>query len=216
MNENWAVSIVEYGIGNIGSVLHACKRAGITPSIAHDGQELESHNPKRILLPGVGAIGEALKQLRARDFEPVLNRMVFDQKTPILGICVGMQILAEICEEFGEHAGLGWLPGARAGRIADKGAGLRLPHVGWNTIEPAVDDPLIADIADEHFYFAHSYSVRCDDEFVLARTNYGGPFVSAVRRENVFGVQFHPEKSSSAGARLLRNFTAASLCSNGD
>ena len=122
------LSIVEYGVGNIGSVLHACKRAGITPNIAHDGAELGAQAPGRILLPGVGAIGEALKQLRARDFEPVLNRMVFDQKTPILGICVGMQILAEVCEEFGEHAGLGWLPGARTGRIADKGAGLRLPH----------------------------------------------------------------------------------------
>lgn len=214
MAQKAAISIVEYGVGNIGSVLHACRRAGIEPLIAHDGAELASQDPERILLPGVGAIGEALKQLRTRNFEPVLNRLVIDRKTPLLGICVGMQILAERCEEFGEHEGLNWLPGARTKRIAQKGAGVRVPHIGWNTIEPTDDTPLFSGMTDEHFYFVHSYAVQCSDDFVLARTDYGGPFVSAVQRNNIFGVQFHPEKSAAAGVKLLQNFSKQPACSN--
>lgn len=207
-----SLSIVECGVGNIGSVVHACRRAGINATIARTGEELERQQPERILLPGVGAIGEVLSQLRSRDFEPALNRLVIERRTPLLGICVGMQILAERCVEFGEHAGLGWLPGASTHRLAEKGSGLRLPHMGWNTIEPALEHPLLTGLKDQHFYFVHSYVVDCGPEARLAQTEYGSTFVCAVHRDNILGVQFHPEKSGAAGVRLLQNFMGADAC----
>lgn len=207
-----ALSIIDYGVGNIGSVVHACKRAGIEPAVARTGPELNEQNPERILMPGVGAIGAALKQMRAREFEPILNRLVLENRIPLLGICVGMQMLVERAEEFGTHTGLGWLAGSYTERIAEKGSGLRLPHIGWNTVEPVRADPIVSGTEGSHFYFVHSYAVRCDDEYALARTEYGGPFISAVRRDNVIGVQFHPEKSGAAGIQLLQNFMTVSSC----
>jgi imidazole glycerol-phosphate synthase subunit HisH len=206
------LSIIDYGVGNIGSVVNACKRAGIEPVVAQTGLELDEQKPGHILMPGVGAIGSALDKMRSREFEPVLNRLVMEERTPILGICVGMQMLVECAEEFGAHTGLGWLPGAYTQRIAEKGSGLRLPHIGWNTIEPEYDDSIVSGIESRDFYFVHSYAVFCADEFVLTLTEYGGRFVSAVRRGHVIGVQFHPEKSGTAGIQLLRNFMTVSSC----
>ena len=206
------LAIVEYGVGNIGSVVHACRRSGIDVRVVSSGAALEAEQPGRILLPGVGAMGEALKQLRDRAFEAVLNRMVVEERVPLLGICVGMQMLAERCEEFGQHTGLGWLSGSATTRLAEKGSGLRLPHMGWNTIEPLSDHPILAGIGQEHFYFVHSYAVMCDQENQLARTEYGDAFASAVHRDNILGVQFHPEKSGAAGVRLLKNFMDMPRC----
>lgn len=201
------LSVIDYGIGNIQSVLNACRHAGAEPLVAASGAALLDQAPDRIVLPGVGAVGEAIGNLRRRGLDTALGRKVLEEKTPFLGICVGMQLLGDICEEFGEHEGLGWIPG-RVERLAAPGSGLRLPHVGWNTIDAAGEDELFDGLDGAHFYFQHSYAMRCDDAFVTARSDYGGRFVSAVRRGHIAGVQFHPEKSSGAGQKLLGAFLA--------
>ena len=202
------VSVVEYGIGNITSVVNACGRAGGDPRVARSGDELLAQDPGHIVLPGVGALGAAMQFLRQRGLDAALERLVIERGVPFLGICVGMQMLVEVGEEFGEHACLGWVPG-RVRRLGTNGRGLRLPHVGWNTVEVVADDPLLAESADTHFYFLHSYAVDCPKEYVLARTEYGRPFASALRKDNIAAVQFHPEKSSGAGAAFLSAFLAS-------
>lgn len=200
------VSVVEYGIGNIQSVVNACRRLEAVTEIARDGDDLLAQAPERIILPGVGAVGEALTNLRARGLEQVLNTLVRDGQVPFLGICVGMQMLAETCEEFGQHQGLGWIPG-RVVRMAPEGSGVRLPHVGWNTLEVTDSaDPVLGALHGQDVYFVHSYAMQCPDEYVLSRSDYVGKFVSAVRRDHIYAVQFHPEKSASLGSRLLGNF----------
>lgn len=199
------VSIVEYGIGNIASVANACRAVGGDPAVARTGGELLAQDPDHVVLPGVGALGTAMQYLRERELDAALNQLVVERGVPLLGICVGMQMLVEAGEEFGEHRCLGWIPG-RVRRLSANGGDIRLPHVGWNTIERRVDDPLLSGLANSHFYFLHSYCVDCPEEYVLTLTNYGCAFISAVRKDNIAAVQFHPEKSSSAGAALLSAF----------
>lgn len=203
-----AVSVVDYGIGNIQSVVNACRRVGVVPAVARTGDELAAQRPDRIILPGVGAIGEALRLLRQRELDTALGEHVLDRCVPFLGICVGLQMLVETCEEFGAHEGLGWIPGA-VRRLAPEGSGVRLPHVGWNTVSAEPDDPLFRGIEDEHFYFVHTCAAERVDDYVIGWTDYAGPFVSAVRRDHIAGVQFHPEKSSAAGEALLKCFLDA-------
>ncbi len=201
------VSVVSYGVGNIQSVLNACRRIGAEARQATTGDELAAQSPQRIILPGVGAIGAALAALRERGLEHGLAERV-DSGVPFLGICVGMQMLAETCEEFGEHRGLGWIPG-HVGRLAPRGERRPVPHIGWNTVElTRPDDPVLRPIDGKDMYFVHSYAMSCPAEFALATTDYGGTFVSAVRRDHIVGVQFHPEKSSALGDALLRAFVA--------
>jgi imidazole glycerol-phosphate synthase subunit HisH len=201
-------AIIEYGIGNIGSVVEACRRVGMDIAIASNGTELLEADAERIILPGVGAIDAALDLLRQRGFMDVLSRLVVAENRPFLGICVGMQVMARRCTEFGDHAGLGWITGDVT-RLAEKTDDLRLPHVGWNEIEATHDDPLLAGVDGECFYFVHSCGFRSIDAAdVIAQSDYGRPFAVAVRRGNRWGVQFHPEKSSMAGERLLANFMA--------
>lgn len=201
------VSIIEYGIGNVRSVFNAILRIGARPSIASDGATLMHQNPDRIILPGVGAIGQALENLRGRGFEPVLDTFVRNEKTPFCGICVGMQMLGSTCEEFGNHRGLGWIPG-HVGQLNLDDADVILPHMGWNTV--SVKDPatsIIGALDGHDAYFAHTYTLKCEDRFVLSTTEYGGhQFVSAVKHGHIIGVQFHPEKSSKFGDALLREF----------
>ena len=201
------VSVVDYGIGNIQSVVNACQRAGSEPSIVRDSDELLAHAAKCIIMPGVGAVGAALASLRERGLEDALNTQVQQLGIPFLGICVGMQVLAETCEEFGEHRGLGWIPGSvrQLPRVPEE---LKLPHMGWNTIETCTpDDTLLRDVDGKNVYFAHSYMMDCPDQFVLARTQYGNSrFTSAVRCKHIAGVQFHPEKSAFQGNAILRAF----------
>lgn len=199
------VAVIEYGIGNVQSVVNAVQRLGLNVSIARSGDDIRSRQATHIILPGVGAVGVALANVRSRGIEDVLHDMVIRKRTPFLGICVGMQMLAETCEEFGEHRGFGWLPGT-VRRLAPIGSGLRLPHVGWNSVRMKGKDPLLADVDGSNFYFVHSYALQCPDEYVVGTTQYGGAFASVVRRDNLCAVQFHPEKSSSAGAALLRGF----------
>lgn len=204
-----SVGIIEYGIGNVRSVYNAVTRIGAAPNIVSDGKTLEELNADCILLPGVGAVGQALKNLRARGFEAVLEDIVLKKKTPFCGICVGMQILGETCDEFGFHQGFGWIPG-HVGRLEPDDKKMTLPHMGWNTISATdLSDPVLGPLDGQDAYFAHSFTLRCPDEFVLSTTDYGGRFVSAVRRDHIVGVQFHPEKSSLLGDALLRAFVFA-------
>ena len=199
------IAVIEYGIGNIGSVLHACRRAGYQPKTVSDGESLLSEKFDRIVLPGVGAIGEALALVRERGLDTALEQCVIRDKTPFLGICVGMQFLAETCEEYGEHVGLGWFPG-RVKRLDPHKVGYKLPHIGWNDIDVSGDDILFSNLQDRHFYFVHSLAMDCPEEYVTARCYYGGSFVCAVRRDNITAVQFHPEKSSANGLALMKAF----------
>jgi imidazole glycerol-phosphate synthase subunit HisH len=199
------LSVIEYGIGNIQSVVNGLRRVGGDPVVARDGAALEAHRPDKIVLPGVGAIGAALANLTDRGFIDPLERMVIKEGKPLLGICVGLQVLAESCEEFGLHRGLGWIPG-KVARLHPDSATLRIPHVGWNEIAVQKRDPLLEAVNGEHFYFVHSFAIDCPAKNVIATCDYGGPFVCAVRHEHIAAVQFHPEKSSRAGDKVLAAF----------
>ena len=201
------ICVVDYGIGNIESVVNACLEIDDDTKVVDDGASLRAARPERVILPGVGAVGAALNNLRDRGLDNALHQTVVEEQVPFLGICVGMQVLGETCEEFGTHQGLGWIPGS-VERLAPETSGMRLPHVGWNTVESArTDDVLMRGISGKDAYFVHSYALHCPDEYALAHTSYGGrSFVSAVRHEHVAGVQFHPEKSSNVGSVLLSAF----------
>ncbi|MDA0241056.1 MAG: imidazole glycerol phosphate synthase subunit HisH [Proteobacteria bacterium] len=200
-----SVSVIDYGIGNISSVVNALLRIGCSPKVAVDGEILRRDATNHIILPGVGAIGQAMHNIEERGIREALQERVIGDEVPYLGICVGMQILVESGEEFGDHKCLGWIPG-RTCNLASIGESLRVPHVGWNTIEPKREDPLFNELPDTHFYFVHSYCVECPEQFVTAETEYGGSFIACIRKGNIAGVQFHPEKSAAAGDTLLKNF----------
>lgn len=199
------IAIVDYGSGNLRSVQKAFERLGVEASITADPNTVAAAG--RIVLPGVGAFGDAMRALHDRGLvEPIREHLRLDK--PFLGICMGLQLLFETGWEGGRHDGLGVL----AGDVTrfDLPVGLKVPHMGWNTVAwrgagcPAgVED-------EEHFYFVHSYHVRPRDESVIAAvTDYGGPFCSAVARGRLFATQFHPEKSQAAGMRLLSSFLHA-------
>lgn len=199
------LALIDYGIGNIGSAANACRRTGVVPNIVNDGKALLLLDPTHIILPGVGAVGEALKAFRDNGFLDPCTRLVMEDKVPFLGICVGMHMLADTCYEFGPHEGLGWVPG-RVSRLQPADASLPVPHIGWNTVH-VEQGGFFEPLDGEDFYFAHSYSFRTPAENVATTTDYGGKFVSGVMRGNIIGVQFHPEKSSFAGGRLLKLFS---------
>jgi glutamine amidotransferase len=199
------VAIVNYGMGNLGSVRRAFEELGAGVTFAEHPATL--FEADRIVLPGVGAFGECMARLSGAGFVDPLRRLVQYDARPLLGICVGMQMLAAVGEEGGDHKGLGLIDG-RVRRLDALGCGLRLPHVGWNELSFDPLDPLFAHIPQQSdFYFVHSFAFDPDStSAVTARTGYGVPVVAAVRRGHVFGTQFHPEKSSKVGRLLLRNF----------
>lgn len=204
------IAVVDYGIGNVQSVINACARLGEQVERVSDGDALAKLSPGKIILPGVGAVGAALERMKVRGFYTPLHQLVKTRGVPFLGICVGMQILADVCEEFGTHRALGWIPG-RVERLGRDMPELRVPHVGWNTVKCTIpDDPVLSHVDGLDFYFVHSYAMRCDAEYIAATTPYGSDFVSAVRCGNILGVQFHPEKSSQAGSMLIERFIEAS------
>jgi glutamine amidotransferase len=198
------VAIVDYGLCNLDSVRRAFETLGAAPFVTDSPGELEAAD--RIVLPGVGAFPDAMRGLRARGLDDALGALVLDEGVPFLGVCLGMQLLAAVGHEVEECKGLGWVE-AEVVRLRG-GPGERVPHVGWNEVRAARGSALFAGIPEgADFYFVHSYVVRCaDGADVAATTPYCGGFTSAVQRGNVFGVQFHPEKSQGWGLRLLRNF----------
>ncbi len=194
--------IIDYGMGNLRSVEKAVAAAGGSPSVSADPDGVR--RARRLILPGVGAFGDAMGNLRRAGLDAAVREAV-GLGTPLLGLCLGLELLFSESEEFGRHAGLDLIRG-QVRRF--EGPDLEVPHVGWNQVEPAREDPLLRGIAPgEYFYFVHSYYVAPQSgDAVLATTDYGGCFCSIARRDNVWGAQFHPEKSQAAGKRLLRNF----------
>lgn len=200
------IVVIDYGMGNLGSVCHALAAVGATPEVAHGPEALDAADA--ILLPGVGAFGAGMENLASRGFIPALRHNVLERKKPFLGICLGMQLLADTGSEHGDHAGLGFLPG-RVERLAvPEGEEYRLPHIGWNDLQIRRHDGLYAEIPEgENFYFVHSYVFHPADPAAISATcRHGVEFTASLEWGNLSAVQFHPEKSHKAGLQLLRNW----------
>lgn len=201
--------IIDYGIGNLRSIEKAFEHVGVQVTRTDDPDTIAG--AERLVLPGVGAFGACIGELRRRGLEAPIREAV-GRGTPLLGVCVGLQLLFEESEEGGRHEGLGLLPGRviRFPHARPDGAPLKVPHMGWNTAHATRSSPLLDGLGDEpYFYFVHSYHARPARAYdVLATTTYGAAVPAMVQRDNVFGVQFHPEKSQRHGLQLLANFAA--------
>lgn len=207
--------VIDYGSGNLRSAAKALERAAreadIDTAITVTADAAALDRADRIVLPGVGAFGDCATGLRALPgMIDALDRNVRERGKPFLGICVGMQLMADRGIEHGAHEGLGWIPG-EVRPLQPSDPGLKIPHMGWNVVEPHADaktHPVLAGLTGgSHAYFVHSYAIVCAHETdVLASADYGGAFTVAVGRNNMIGTQFHPEKSQAAGLRLLGNF----------
>lgn len=200
------ISLINYGSGNIHAIANTYKRLNIPYKITCDKAELK--NAQKLILPGVGDFDETMMLLNDLGIKDVLDELVMVKKVPILGVCVGMQILGESSEE-GKSAGFGWIKGkVKKIDVNELSTKPHLPHMGWNTVEPIKNSILFDNIIFENgFYFLHSYYFDCEyDADILATTKYGVEFASAIHHENVYGFQFHPEKSHQNGIELFRNF----------
>ncbi len=200
------ITIVDYGLGNIAAFATVYTKANIKVSIARTVEDLR--HASKLILPGVGHFDHAMRLLQQSGMREALDEMVLRNKVPVIGVCVGMQMLARASEE-GELPGLGWIDAdVRAFKSSEGTRSMSVPHMGWNDVKPLSENPLFAELqADARFYFLHSYFMNCDRrEDVLAVCNYGADFACAVQSSNIYGVQFHPEKSHRFGDRLLRNF----------
>ena len=198
------ITIVDYGMGNLGSVLNMFKRIGANAKISNSDDDIR--NAEKLILPGVGAFDSAMTRINASGAHAALDQKAMVDRIPILGICLGMQLLTRDSEE-GELPGFGWIP-AQAKRFPAQ-PGLKVPHMGWNLVTPNTPSELTQDLPDDsRFYFVHSYCVKVDDaKHSILKTDYHGTeFDSAIQRDNIYGVQFHPEKSHKFGMKLLENF----------
>lgn len=195
--------IVDYGMGNLLSVKRAFEKCGADVFIAQRPEDLYSAD--HIVLPGVGAFPVGIKNLEKEGFREILDRLVLQKGVPLLGICLGMQLLAAKGYEMQESEGLGYLQGEVIRMEPEKGE--RIPHVGWNEIEIKKNSVLLKGISDlTDFYFVHSYHFHADKKDIIATTPYCGCFTSIVEKDNIFGTQFHPEKSQKPGFLLIKNF----------
>lgn len=199
------IVIVDYGVGNVGSVANMLRKVGARARVSSARDEIEAAD--KLVLPGVGHFDSGMSKLNETGLVPVLNEQVLVRGKPVLGICLGMQMMTRGSEE-GERPGLGWID-AFTHRFPDM-AGLRVPHMGWNTVQPDNAASLFARGGEaERFYFVHSYFVRtADPAHVAATCGYGIDFTAALQANNIFGVQFHPEKSHLFGMELLKRFIA--------
>jgi glutamine amidotransferase len=200
------ITIVDYGLGNIAAFANVYKKANIEVAIAKTADHLKGAS--KLILPGVGHFDHAMELLQQSGMRDTLDNLVLRDKVPVIGVCVGMQILARSSEE-GKLPGLGWIDAdVRAFKSWDATRNMELPHMGWNDVRPLSTNALFNELeTDARFYFLHSYYFSCDrQQDVLAICNYGADFSCAVHSSNIYGVQFHPEKSHSFGNRLLKNF----------
>ena len=193
--------IIDYKVGNLHNLKNALDFSSVDNRLVSVADDVRKAN--RILLPGVGAFAPAMEQLRKSGMLDVIQEKV-EGGTPLLGICVGAQLLMDQSEEDGTHVGLGWIPG----KVKRFNHQLKIPQMGWNEVSQEKEDPLFQGVDDMmHFYFVHSYHLLVENsEHVLGLSSYGYDFASVVRKDNLWGVQFHPEKSQNAGLQLLKNF----------
>ena len=200
------IVIIDYGMGNLGSIVNMFKKIGATATLSSNIQEI--NEAQQLILPGVGAFDKAMKNLDNLGLIPTLNKKVIEDKTPILGICLGMQLLSEKSEE-GSLEGLGWIESETVRFEFSNNESLKVPHMGWNTVTIKKDSCLFKEMYEEpRYYFVHSYYVKCrNSDNILTTTEYGLEFCSSVIKDNIMGVQFHPEKSHKFGMKLLKNFS---------
>lgn len=196
------ITIVDYGMGNLGSIANMIKKAGHSSCITSDPSKIK--DASKLILPGVGSFDNGMRNLEALELIPVLNQKALEEKTPVLGICLGMQLMTQSSEE-GVLPGLGWVD-AKTKKFQSNT--LKIPHMGWNTIRHHKSSALFDELESEkRYYFVHSYYVECrDSQDILATTRYTHDFTSAFEKGNIIGVQFHPEKSHTFGLKLLKNF----------
>jgi glutamine amidotransferase len=201
-----SITIVDYGMGNLGSIQNMLKKVGSASIVSADKLAIERAD--KLILPGVGAFDTGMRRLGELGLIPILNRIALEKRVPVLGVCLGMQLLMRKSEE-GHLPGLGWIEGeAVRFRFDAAQSNLKIPHMGWNTVSVRRPGVLLKGIeSDARFYFVHSYHVVCArDEDVLAVTEYGYPFASIIQHENIMGAQFHPEKSHRFGMAMLKSF----------
>ena len=199
------ITIIDYGMGNLGSIFNMFRRIGVASKISGDKNEIMAAD--KILLPGVGAFDTAMKRINELGLKEILDRKALVDRIPILGICLGMQLLTNTSEE-GILPGLGWIDGMTYRFRFENGSHLKVPHMGWNHVRVLNPCPLTLDLPlDSKFYFVHSYYVlaKVPAQSVL-KTSFGIEFDSAIRKDNIYGAQFHPEKSHKYGMKLLDNF----------
>ncbi len=200
------ITIINYGMGNLGSVQNMLKRIGAPCKISSDLKEIEA--AEKILLPGVGAFDAAIQKIDELNLRSVLVHKALEQKVPFLGICLGMQLLTRSSEE-GILKGLDLIPAQTIKFKFDNDPSLKIPHMGWNFVKKNNSSKLTEGFTEDYrFYFVHSYKVVCDkNENSILKTNHGGEFDSAIQKDNIYGAQFHPEKSHKYGMHLLTNFS---------
>lgn len=198
------ITIIDYGMGNIRSVQKIFQRLNIQVQITSNHKEIL--NADKLLLPGVGHFANGMKKLKETGLSEILDQLVLTKKVPIMGICLGMQLMTKYSTE-GNVEGLGWID-AETSRFNFENKNLKIPHMGWNQLNIKKNTTMSNSITlDDLFYFVHSYFVSCNQEKdVLFQSNYGNPFVSGFEKDNIVGVQFHPEKSHRSGIRLIQNF----------
>lgn len=196
--------IIDLGMGNFGSVLNMCKKVSIEAKISNKIEDIEKAD--NLILPGVGHFDNAIKQINKLNLYNVLKKKVLTEKIPILGICLGMQILFTISEE-GKLDGLNFIKGKVIKFRKKEEFNLKLPHMGWNSVSIVKNDKIFEGLINPRFYFVHNYHVIPEDQdLIIGKTYYGYDFVSAIKKENIYGVQFHPEKSHKYGKKLFENF----------
>jgi glutamine amidotransferase len=204
MAEQPNIVLIDYGVGNTHSVANAIRTLGYKKLLISDSEEVIK-KADAIILPGVGAFEEASNNLRLRNLDKILNEQVIVNRKPILGICIGMQLFATRSEENGLHNGLNWIQGDV--RKLNLPKGFNVPHVGWNDVIIKNSNPIFAENQSvNNFYFDHSYYFDCNESNIIAYSDYGFKLTAAVQQGNIFGVQFHPEKSQNTGLRLFRSF----------
>lgn len=201
------IVIVDYGLGNLFSVAKAFELFGEEVLISGERDAIEKAD--RLVLPGVGAFPDGMRYITKRGLDQVLREEVLTKRKPFLGICLGMQLLADLGLEYGEHRGLGWINGTVRKLDVEK-RGLKVPHIGWNDITLSQDHPIFRGLRPHSdFYFLHSFEFVCDHPSdVVATTVYGGAVTAAVARDTIVAVQFHPEKSQDNGLKVLENFVS--------
>ena len=198
------IGIVDYNMGNLASVINAFESIGAKIAVESKPTKLKDYD--KLILPGVGAFGDAMEHLKADGMDIAVKEYAKSGK-PLLGICLGMQLLFESSQEFGENKGLGLIEGEVVPFDKSKfDHKLKVPHMGWNELFIQKDTPLFSGLNDPYLYFVHSYHVVCDDRYAIGKTYYGYEFVSAVQRDNIYGIQPHPEKSHNNGLKIIENF----------